>query len=156
MEQINNITEEINNDINITNKPKKEYKFTEKRKLAYEKMREARKKKIEDMRNRKIEDTEKIPPIPKLKRSKAVDMKQEIIKSSSESSTSTSTDSSNYESDEKTDKVIIHNYDIKEPESKLIIKKVRRKNKINHEELKKIYDEVNREEKKTRKRKIHK
>ena len=34
------------------------------------------------------------------------------------------------------------------------IKKVRRKNKINHEELKKIYDEVNREEKKTRKRKI--
>ena len=150
MEQINNITEEINNDINITNKPKKEYKFTEKRKLAYEKMREARKKKIEDMRNRKIEDTEKIPPIPKLKRSKAVDLKQEIIKSSSSSSSSssTSTDSSNYESDEKTDKVIIHNYDEKEPESKLIIKKVRRKNKINHEELKKIYDEVNREEKK--------
>ena len=36
----------------------------------------------------------------------------------------------------------------------MIIKKVRRKNKINHEELKKIYDEVNREEKKTRKRKI--
>ena len=24
---LNNITEEINNDINITNKPKKEYKF---------------------------------------------------------------------------------------------------------------------------------
>ena len=113
------------------------------------------------MRNRKIEDSEKIPPIPKLKRSRAVDMKfntsgvdmkQEMIKSSSESSTST--DSSNYESDEKTDKVIIHNYDEKEPESKLIIKKVRRKNKINHEELKKIYDEVNKEEKKTRKRKI--
>ena len=119
MEQINNITEEINNNINVTNKPKKKYKFTEKRKLAYEKMREARKKKIEDMRNRKIEDTEKIPPPPKLKRSRAVDMKQEIIKSSSESSSST--DSSNYESDEKTDKVIIHNYDIKEPESKLII-----------------------------------
>ena len=60
-----------------------------------------------------------------------------------------------HESDEKTDKVIIHNYDEKEPESKLIIKKVRRKNKINHEELKKIYDEVNRDEKKkTRKRKI--
>ena len=39
MEQINNITEEINNNINVTNKPKKEYKFTEKRKLAYEKMR---------------------------------------------------------------------------------------------------------------------
>ena len=36
MEQINNITEEINNN-NVTNKPKKEYKFTEKRKLAYEK-----------------------------------------------------------------------------------------------------------------------
>ena len=67
---------------------------------------------------------------------------------------STSTDSSNYESDEKTEKTIIHNYNEKEPESKLIIKKVRRKNKINHEELKKIYDEVNREEKKTRKRKI--
>ena len=117
-------------------------------------MKEARKKKIEDMRNRKIEDDEKIPPIPKLKRSKAVDMKQEIIKSSSSSSSSTSTDSSNYESDEKTDKVIIHNYDENEPESKLIIKKVRRKNKINHEELKKIYDEVNKEEKKTRKRKI--
>ena len=66
-----------------------------------------------------------------------VDMKQEIIKSSS-SSSSTSTDSSNYESDEKTDKVIIHNYDDKEPESKLIIKKVTRKNKINHEE-KNIY-----------------
>ena len=54
-----------------------------------------------------------------------------------------------------TEKIIIHIYDIKEPESKLIIKKVRRKNKINHEELKKIYDEVNKEEKKkTRKRKI--
>ena len=53
------------------------------------------------MRNRKIEDKEKIPPIPKLKRSRAVDMKQEIIKSSSSSSSSTSTDSSNYESDEK-------------------------------------------------------
>ena len=138
MDQINNITEEINNNINVTNKPKKEYNFTEKRKLAYEKMKEARKKKIEDMRNRKIEDNEKIPPIPKLKRSRAVDMKQEIIKSSSSSSSSsTSTDSSNYESDEKTDKVIIHNYDEKEPESKLIIKKVRRKNKVNHEELKK-------------------
>ena len=81
MEQINNITEEINNNnVNVTNKPKKEYKFTEKRKLAYEKMREARKKKVEEMRNRKIEDKEKIPPPPKLKRSRAVDMKQEIIK----------------------------------------------------------------------------
>ena len=56
------------------------------------------------MRNRNI------PPPPKLKRSKAIDMKQEIIKSSSESSSSTSTDSSNYESDEKTEKIIIHNY----------------------------------------------
>ena len=37
---------------------------------------------VEDMRNRKIEDKEKIPPPPKLKRSKAIDMKQEIIKSS--------------------------------------------------------------------------
>ena len=46
------------------------------------------------MRNRKIEDKEKIPPIPKLKRSRAVDLKQEIIKSSS-SSSSISTDSSN-------------------------------------------------------------
>ena len=45
--------------------------------------KEARKKKVEEMRNRKIEDNEKIPPIPKLKRSRAVDMKQEIIKSSS-------------------------------------------------------------------------
>ena len=54
MEQINNITEEINNNVNVTNKPKKEYKFTEKRKLAYEKMREARKKKVEEMRNKKI------------------------------------------------------------------------------------------------------
>ena len=109
-------------------------------------MKEARKKKVEEMRNRKIEDNNKIPPPPKLKRSKAIDIKQEIIKSSSESSesseSSTSTDSSNYESDEKTDKIIIHNYDEKEPESKLIIKKVRRKNKINHEELKKIYDDI--------------
>ena len=40
-EQINNITEEINN--NVTNKPKKEYKFTEKKKLAFEKMKEAKK-----------------------------------------------------------------------------------------------------------------
>ena len=89
MEQINNINEEINNNVNVTNKPKKEYKFTEKRKLAYEKMREARKKKVEEMRNRKIED--KIPPPPKLKRSRAIDMKKEIIKkSSSESSLSTS------------------------------------------------------------------
>ena len=32
MEQINNITEEIiNNNDNITNKPKKQYKFTEKK-----------------------------------------------------------------------------------------------------------------------------
>ena len=46
MEQINNITEEINNNIDVTNKPKKEYKFTEKRKLAYEKMREKNRKKI--------------------------------------------------------------------------------------------------------------
>ena len=43
MEQINNITEEINNNDNVTNKPKKEYKFTEKKKLAYEKMKEAKK-----------------------------------------------------------------------------------------------------------------
>ena len=33
MKQINNINEEINNNVNVTNKPKKEYKFTEKRKL---------------------------------------------------------------------------------------------------------------------------
>ena len=33
MEQINNITEEINNNDNVNDKPKKEYKFTEKRKL---------------------------------------------------------------------------------------------------------------------------
>ena len=90
MEQINNITEEINNNGNVTDKPKKQYQFTEKRKLAFEKMKETSKKKIEDMRNRKIEDNEKIPPPPKLKRSKAidmkfnttsVDMKQEITKS---------------------------------------------------------------------------
>ena len=88
MEQINKITEEINNNVNVNvnDKPKKEYKFTEKRKLAYEKMKEARKKKVEEMRNKKIGDKEKIPPPPKLKRSKAIDMKQEIIKSSSESS----------------------------------------------------------------------
>ena len=114
MEQINNITEEINNDnVNVIDKPKKEYKFTEKKKIAYEKMKEAtkdaRKKKITEMRNRKIENNEKIPPPLKLKRPKAIDMKQEIIKSSLESSLSTSTDSSNYESDEKTDKIIIHN-----------------------------------------------
>ena len=120
VEQINNITEEIND------KPKKQYQFTEKRKLAFEKMKEARKKKIEDMRNRKNDNNEKIPPPPKLKRSRAVDMKQEITKSSS-SESSTSTDSSNYESYEKTDKVIIHNYDVKEPESKLIIKKSKKK-----------------------------
>ena len=36
------------------------------------------------MRNKKIEDNQKIPPPPKLKRSRAIDMKQEIIKSSSE------------------------------------------------------------------------
>ena len=53
-------------------------------------------------------------------------MKQEIIKSLS-SKSSTSTDSSNDESDEKTEKVIIHNYDEKEPESKLIIKKSKKK-----------------------------
>ena len=86
MEQINNITEEINNNVNVIDKPKKQYKFTEKKKLAYEKMKEAkkeaRKKKVEEMRNRKIEDNEKIPPPPKLKRSRAIDMKQEIIKSS--------------------------------------------------------------------------
>ena len=99
------------------------------------------------MRNRKIEDNEKIPPPPKLKRSKAIDMKQEIIKSSSESSSST--DSSNYESDEKTEKIIIHNYDIKEPESKLIIKKeiitcecgasLKRGNLWNHRKLSKVH-----------------
>ena len=65
-------------------------------------------------------------------------MKQEK-KLSSSSESSTSTDSSNYESDEKTEKVIIHNYDEKQLESKLIIKKVRRKNKVNHEELKQIH-----------------
>ena len=52
-EQINNITEEINNNINVIDKPKKQYQFTEKRKLAYEKMKEAkkeaRKKKVEDI-----------------------------------------------------------------------------------------------------------
>ena len=40
-EQINNITEEINND-----KPKKQYQFTEKRKLAFEKMKGKNRKKI--------------------------------------------------------------------------------------------------------------
>ena len=54
-------------------------------------MKKARKKKVEDMRNRKIEDTEKIPPPPKLKRSRVIDMKQEIIKSSSESSSTLQT-----------------------------------------------------------------
>ena len=43
MEQINDITEEINNNVNVIDKPKKEYKFTEKKKLAYEKMKEAKK-----------------------------------------------------------------------------------------------------------------
>ena len=38
MEQINNITEEINNNVNVIDKPKKQYKFTEKKKLAYEEM----------------------------------------------------------------------------------------------------------------------
>ena len=33
-EQINNITEEINN-VNVIDKPKKQYQFTEKRKLAF-------------------------------------------------------------------------------------------------------------------------
>ena len=56
MEQINNITEEIYNNVNVTDKPKKQYQFTEKRKLAFEKMKEARKK--------KIEDNEKISPLP--------------------------------------------------------------------------------------------
>ena len=129
MEQINNITEEINNN-NVIDKPKKTYQFTEEKKLAFEKMKEAWKKKVEEMRNKKNE--EKIPALPKLNRLKAINMKQEIIKSSS-SESSTSTNSSNYESDQKTEKVIIHNYDEKESESKLIIKKVRRKNKINHE-----------------------
>ena len=100
----------------------------------FEKMKEARKKKIEEMRNRKNDNNEKIPPPPKLKRSKAIDMKQEITKSSS-SESSTFADSSNCESDEKTEKVIIHNYDEKETESKLIIKKVKSKNKVNNEEL---------------------
>ena len=49
MEQINNITEEINNNDNITNKTKKEYKFTEKKKLAYEKMKEAKKEARKNM-----------------------------------------------------------------------------------------------------------
>ena len=120
MEQINNITEEINNNVNFTVKPKKQYQFTEKRKLVFKKMKETRKKKVEEMRNRKNDNNDKSPPPPKFKRSKAIDMKQEITKPSS-SESSTSTDSSNYESDEKTEKVIIHNYDEKEPESKLII-----------------------------------
>ena len=46
MEQINNITEEINNNVNVTDKSKKQYQFTEKRKLAFKKMKEARKKKL--------------------------------------------------------------------------------------------------------------
>ena len=51
---LNNITEEINNNVNVTNKPKKEYKFTEKRKLAYEKMKEARKKKVKGVSKLKV------------------------------------------------------------------------------------------------------
>ena len=37
MEQINNITEEINNNNNnnVNDKPKKQYQFTEKRKLEF-------------------------------------------------------------------------------------------------------------------------
>ena len=43
MKQINNITEEINNNVNVIDKTKKQDKFTEKKKLAFEKMKEAKK-----------------------------------------------------------------------------------------------------------------
>lgn len=136
---------EINDNSNIAEaKPKKIYQFTEKRQEAFKRMQEGRKKKIDDLRQRK---TSIVLEKPKLKRSETIGIIEEPERqydTFNKSDESSETDSSNYESDDETKKVIISNYDEKEPESKLIIKKVKRK--VNKKELKKIYDEVKKED----------
>ena len=141
MEEIKTIdnTDNTDNNNNIDDTtPKKKYVFTEKRQAAFDRMRAARKQKIEEKRTRPI-----VLEKPKLKRS--INFEQEEKKLSS-SSSSSGTDSSNYESDGESKKIIISNYDINEPDSKIKITKIKRKNKINNEQLKKIFDEVNQED----------
>ena len=131
MEEINTIDNTDNNNIDDTT-PKKKYVFTEKRQAAFDRMRAARKQKIEEKRFGVLEK-------PILKRSRNVEEEKKL------SSSSSGTDSSNYESDGESKKIIISNYDINEPDSKIKITKIKRKNKINNEQLKKIFDEVNQE-----------
>ena len=134
-------------------KPKRKYVFTEKRQAAYEKMVESRKKKIEEKRQAVHQNKPIVLEKPKLKRSTAAEIKKPAFNSdyetSSENSTTSGTNSSDYESDEKTNKTILHNVFPEEPETSLIIKKVKRKNKINNEDLKKNYDEVKQDDEET-------
>ena len=128
-------------------KQKRKYEMTPARESAFKKMQEARKLKIEEKRNRIIKSAnKKSEPI-----SFTSEPKEEIIATpvnnnfateQPEASSSTGTDSSNYESDENSKPVIVSNYDDNEPESKIKITKVKRKNNIKKEELKKIYEDI--------------
>jgi hypothetical protein len=145
-------------------KPKAKREFTPARQAAFEKMQAARRKQLEQKRQQKlaevkqkkekksiVEKYSKPTNVPILKRSNAIDEKEEdfSLKTSGlceENNVSSSTDSSNYETDEETQKVIIKNFDQNQPDSKLIIKKVRNKKKVNDEQLKKIYEEIKQED----------
>jgi hypothetical protein len=144
-----------NNNIEVVQpkieKKKREYVFTEKRKLALEKMQAARKLKLEERKKTKCVVPEEMQAVPILERSKP------IINESS----SSDTDSENYESDKESNPVIISGYDENEPESKIKITKVKRRNAICvNKDLEKIYEEVKQEESKpvkkqsTRRKKI--
>ena len=145
MEEIKNIDNIDNNDNNTTDK-KRKYVFTEKRQAAFDKMKEARRQQIAEKRTRTLEK-------PELKRTTDVETikekENERIRMLFDESSSSGTDSSNYESDHESKKIIISNYDTNEPDSKIKITKIKRKNTlalasrtINNEQLKKIYDEV--------------
>ena len=116
---------------------KRSYVMTDKRREAIERMQKARREKLAAKRS-----------APVLKRSNAEDGKEVVQSSlsSSSSSSSSETDSENYESDKDIKPVIISGYDKEEPETKIKITRVRRRDRSN--ELKQIYQSVKQEEEK--------
>ena len=122
---------------------KRTYVMTDKRRAAIERMQQARKAKIAEKKQNKLIET------PILKREESEDEKQhESSDKELNEPSSSETDSDNYESDKETKPVIISGYDDEKPDSKIKITRVRRKAQNDRsEELKRIYDDVKKDNK---------
>ena len=164
-ENIDNTDDRINNNEETPRtvpKKKRDYVFTEKRQLAFAKMQEARRAKIAAKKllsNQSKDNAREERSVTKID-NKTLQHDVRISNNENEQSrclpsahcerqshmsSSSDTDSSNYESDKETTPVIISGYDDNEPDSKIKITRVRRKNKINND-LERIYKEVKQEE----------